>query len=566
MMYDFLPEKDRRMVDEAEKNGGRLYHDYGNPDHLAYIQNRFFSQADLKRYFPAVHNTIFGAKSKEMCRRKQTGDKMIFEDTMLVKGVKIKDKVLTAEAQGKYRTDKPYISVSLHIYDKTDGIFIDDSDEMIADKAEIDAIIQYNLRQLEPLKEDKDILVTCDFLYSEETPEGVPYFASMTEVYSDFHLYNSDVVADVVIKDPIVGKQGETKRDFILLVYDREVNVGHDYDYNSGKRSHQEYVEGQGFRKLLGIELPVSIQVTMKEGYLIDQINTDLGIKMFIENLSKGQFLYYGSLPVCTETAKGIKSGTYTFENDWSNDLDITDYVVKTPVKLYLRIPFIVTDSQSKNPRNVWVNVSSKPIPDDWKSWFQSNYKGTEPELVSTKSIPYMVFQWGCLAQDSLIKMSDGTCKPIAQIEMGEYVLTDKEEAGKVTGIITGDEEELVKLVTVSGRMVEASPGHPISTGRGYIAASKVKQGDQVQTELGFENLRYVYPVPYGKKVYSLVLEPGGAIISGGIYVGDHQMQQDQVPVQEDVAPRTYSDETKALCRELVELWNLKNGGVTDEY
>lgn len=132
----------------------------------------------------------------------------------------------------------------------------------------------------------------------------------------------------------------------------------------------------------------------------------------------------------------------------------------------------------------------------------------------------------GCMASDTHVLMADGCEKMIANIQVGDVVLTDK-GCADVCDVITGHEPELVHIETADGRKIRLTGGHPILTGRGYVRADGLNAEDLLILHGGAKQpLSALYMEEYGGRVYNLVTtNPGSALIGNGFLVGDLDMQ-----------------------------------------
>lgn len=135
----------------------------------------------------------------------------------------------------------------------------------------------------------------------------------------------------------------------------------------------------------------------------------------------------------------------------------------------------------------------------------------------------------GCLSQDTLITLADGTSKRIDEIMVGERVICEENRIGTVSEIVTGyADENLICIETENGCRLRCTGDHPVATEYKYIKASQVKDD---MTLIGINGhpiwIKAVYPVP-GSKVYNLIIETQegeGSFFAQGVLVGDYVME-----------------------------------------
>lgn len=136
----------------------------------------------------------------------------------------------------------------------------------------------------------------------------------------------------------------------------------------------------------------------------------------------------------------------------------------------------------------------------------------------------------GCLAEDTQIRMGDGSLKRISDIRIGERIM--QPENGRpilVQNIWKGWEEELIFIRTEEGSCAQMTKEHPVYQGNGFIRADELKAGDTVYGEEGQKvTVVSVDDVQYGGYVCNLDLKRdggNGTMLANGIVVGDNRVQ-----------------------------------------
>lgn len=143
---------------------------------------------------------------------------------------------------------------------------------------------------------------------------------------------------------------------------------------------------------------------------------------------------------------------------------------------------------------------------------------------------PYIIIEWGCLDEDTMIAMADGTQKKICEIVIGERIAAADGSSRGVANIWKGTEKEsCYKITTANGQCIIATGNHPFPTADGWKNACDLKKGDQMLAADG--EVRLVADVNNTNKmheVYNLELEEPAVLIANGLQTGDFSAQNGQ--------------------------------------
>lgn len=77
----------------------------------------------------------------------------------------------------------------------------------------------------------------------------------------------------------------------------------------------------------------------------------------------------------------------------------------------------------------------------------------------------------------TMVLMSTGKRKPIAEIKVGECVITHEGTSGKVSAVVPQGDLDCVRIKTVGGREVIAALDHPFWTAGGWVNAGNLEAG-----------------------------------------------------------------------------------------
>ena len=127
-----------------------------------------------------------------------------------------------------------------------------------------------------------------------------------------------------------------------------------------------------------------------------------------------------------------------------------------------------------------------------------------------------------CFTPDTLIRMADGSEKPIVEVQVGEFILVYDETlmsnvATPVSNVITRVDRPMYELTFEDGNSLRASEDHPLYVvGKGYASVAptpdykdlglpnRLEVGDQVVNELGVPSrIIGIKPIDYTGTVYT---------------------------------------------------------------
>ena len=146
--------------------------------------------------------------------------------------------------------------------------------------------------------------------------------------------------------------------------------------------------------------------------------------------------------------------------------------------------------------------------------------------------IPPLMLMWGCVEEDALVCLRDGSLRRMKELRIGEQIRSVDGSHAVVGNIWKGMEEKpCLTLSLEDGSRLMVTGGHPMYTDQGWKKAGDLRQGDRLQTVAG----RYLLVVSieyvqYEKYVYNLSLESDGdsethVFFANGIAVGDMEQQ-----------------------------------------
>ncbi|WP_027706773.1 Hint domain-containing protein [Zooshikella ganghwensis] len=160
-------------------------------------------------------------------------------------------------------------------------------------------------------------------------------------------------------------------------------------------------------------------------------------------------------------------------------------------------------------------------------------------QWVIESRMPFMYFEYSCMAKGTLITMADGTQKPIEQVMIGDQVQANGLVMSVEDTSIGNEVLPMVRINTKDGKSVLLTETHPVLTkNRGIVWAQEVRQGDQLITQQGTTSVIKVANENYNDTVHNLKLAKledskvvlatdSKAVFANGLLVGGITMQAD---------------------------------------
>lgn len=347
------------------------------------------------------------------------------------------------------------------------------------------------------------IRINADFTYSED---GVTAH-EQTVVFELDEFANGEVIIDDIQVTAPRAKNG--KRTIVL--YDREPHVTEKTDY------HYTNVMLPG-GKSAKFKMPFEGKVTVAENYEIDSISTKIKGEepKLCVLLQNGDGVNYSNVKTfaaqCVISADK-KSVSWKIDDDWNAVLDLSHFKASTTVAFSCVFSLIVKNKDypllTFHPK-VMITSVDDPQP--------------RAEGAGAFEIEKIDISWGCVAEDTMILLEDGSEKPISDIRIGDRVSSASGSAS-VKNVYRGQEQELVNLTTLNGKTLRMTESHPVQTTRGLVKASMLNAADTIITVDGESPVQFLYKVAYESDVYNLELEPAGNMICNGIIAGDFEAQ-----------------------------------------
>lgn len=167
--------------------------------------------------------------------------------------------------------------------------------------------------------------------------------------------------------------------------------------------------------------------------------------------------------------------------------------------------------------------------------------------------LPFIRIYLDCIAEGSVITMSDGSGKPVEALCPGDSLLSEDGTAVTVKSI-DGDiaEDAVGRLTLTGGRELCVTHGHVAFLKEGALPAGRLKPGDEILTDTGYETVKEITPVcDRAYRMFSVTLErPEAKFFANGFAVGDALAEQKMAGrdwVRESLPPEWRTDYDSAL-------------------
>lgn len=161
-----------------------------------------------------------------------------------------------------------------------------------------------------------------------------------------------------------------------------------------------------------------------------------------------------------------------------------------------------------------------------------------DPMPLNVQRIKPMQIVYGCLGENTMITMEDGSQKPIQNIDAGEWVRSRYGKKLRVEHSTTGTEDDYLNIFYgEEGQSIVSSTGHPFVTTQGIVLAKELEAGiELVGPEEKLHTIREVTTHQDEINVYNLHLstnfpaeeleEDESIMYANGVLVGDTVMQE----------------------------------------
>lgn len=320
------------------------------------------------------------------------------------------------------------------------------------------------------------------------------------------------------LTNPVHKKTGQD--ECIVVVYrrvsaSRESRIDYTYLENINSCGQELYLEVTG--ELEMADPDAVIEKVDKKNIILRLTAGTTAEYQDIENRLSWNMEQYAP-----DSGKGRKY-KFSFDYDWGTYVPSERLPIKKPVDFYLEIPYMLTTGKKGCLIASSIDIGQ-----------------------SAHSVSRLLLLWGCVHEETLIRMADKSEKKIKDIKIGDYIDTIQ-GARPVTNIYTGMEETLVTVETKGGHQIVCTADHVVATEKGNKRVDALNGTDRLMTEDTPVDITGIYPCE-GGRVYGIQLEREedefffcNGLLSGGFSVQNRRHVRAERP----------SDDLLRLCQEI---------------
>ncbi|WP_458122374.1 Hint domain-containing protein [Paenibacillus sp. Z6-24] len=528
-MYKFLTDSHNRVLEQIDPHTGMLELDLSDHDHYDFFLRQIGGIEQFEQRHPHLMPVLKDLQTRPLLRSSKISDtgyhngpdnkmaieNLIFQPSMQLGSAKKAndnpDGLALASIIAEYIEEKEHISVISHLYDVTNDMLLHTTADNVRNTCSYEGTIQANYPR-----------------YFKDTPQEFMIYSTFycsTRAKNDFeparlNAYvtknegftlqgNKDIIKSFTLNDPVIQPkhQNDPAHTEVKISYIREGAIP-DYDYTN---DDQPFVY-ENHTKIL-VRVPFSVTVEAADKWSIIGLDEQYGYRMWLKNMVNGTVNFYGNPDEIIQRKDAFDDQnqcikmTFIFPQSWNNILDFSEvgYNPYTNVDFYSSFGVVMS---SDYDLTIGVSVKSD---------------GKDYDMLNIQSAKIFI-QWGCVARDTEIEMSDGVLKRADQVQIGEMVRCLNGDAVQVRKVLTGYEHRLYSISTAS-RSIRVTPDHMMCTEQGLQRAIELKVGMQLQTVDGLETITDLKWSDYKDTVYNFEFDTETILIGNGLLIGDSMLQ-----------------------------------------
>lgn len=509
--------------------------DFSNEKHRNYVLAELGGEEYFRTAFPELYGRYQAAVLRDMERAEnpevQVGEPDVFQDAVDI-FYGFYDAVrehAVCKGVTSIQKEADNICQRIHVYDDMGNLIIATGN--VKPKCrhavlELDEKVELSETQ----KQRQMIFDYFSLWYTGENGLKAAYYSTQ-----DRFVWNAaDYVEEVRMINPVHKRTAEDSP--IVVCYNRTSQTGEKIDYDE----YEEAFDPVTHRQRLYLDVGADVCLTENAGQF-----SGLDITKFLLKLDcQSGIAYYkkdGRVQEILEKFKVTKKGfSFQLDKDWKGVVPAARLPMVEPLDFLMRMEF-ESDDYRKRGRIIVASDAASP----------------ETGGV-VKSISRLHLLWGCVADNTLVLMRDGTYQSVNRIRVGDIIETMDEGTGMVKDVIRGREREpLLCIETLSGRSLCCTKYHPILTKRGFVTAGNLNGTDEVRIVKGtYESIAAIYPKEY-EGVCNLLVCPEtgqqvGTWICNGFITGDFAVQNqltNELMEKKEKAVTEVTEETEELMR-----------------
>jgi hypothetical protein len=516
MLYDLVSEK------IGSQSKGKIRLDFSDSKHYGCMTELFGGEENMKKNFPYNYNVLETSRSNGPAMTDNAGTTGFVDFSRIQSIFYAKNtKELSTMSYANLTSVAKSIYLTTTVFRKGEQIGFNSGFSFNVSNAVLETLT----KDILPLGGDDDVLVVFHVSWQKN---NVMYSEVNYDLKNSRESSLNEIVKEITVNDPT--NRNTPADSAIYVTFGRTPANGEVLDYS--------YPESR-IERLQKMFLEISGEATLIDGAKFVSGNPNqTGI--VLNHPDMGTIFYNQTLPASCIQKLSDSKFKWTIDKDWQNTIPSS---VEAGIREYafdMSLSFSAIRANESKPSNYTIEIASfeKPL-----------------ENPHYKKINNIKLRWGCLADNSRVRMADGSQKMIHEIAVGDMVRTPEGGSREVVNVWTGTETEILHIETDGGAVINLTDTHPVMTKEGLKPACALTFDDQFLMEGGqYQKIQFFYTLPYDRNVYNLDLKDGHTFICDDFVVGDNMMQN-TVHVK-DMSPVTADAE---LVREIEKLEKMYN-------
>lgn len=472
---------------------GRIKLNFSNPEHHSCMVGLFGGEEAMKAKFPHHHAVMANTlKSNHAVTKDTTSSGFVdfsrIEDIFYAKNEKELSTYSYANLAGAAQT----IYLTVTVYRAGKQIDFNSGFSYSTSHANIKTLSK-NITPIGGENDDIEVILHVSWQKNNLMYSEVSYDLRNSREYS-----LTEIIKDINVIHPRNIKSPADSPITVTFGRTGFYTEALDYEYESVRKENLQMM----FLEIKG-------EATLVDGAKFVKghpIETDI----VLNHAELGTIFYAQTIPEGSIVKIENNKFKWKIDYDWENKIPSSIYATIREYAFDMSLSFSAIRPGESEPSKYSIEITSFD----------------KPANPHCKKINRIELRWGCLAEDSIVRMADGSEKRIQEISIGDMVKAPDGKPQQVVNIWTGTEERILHIETKGKKKIRLTETHPLMTKDGLKPAIVLTFEDLLLMEDGnYEAIENAYALPYGQKVYNLDLEEEHTFVCDGFVVGDNQMQ-----------------------------------------
>lgn len=487
MLYDLVSEK------IGMQSKGKIRLDFSDSKHYDCMTELFGGKESMKNDFPYNYNVLKTSRSNGSAMTDNAGTTGFVDFSRIQSIFYAKNtKELSTMSYANLTSVAKSIFLTTTVFRKGEQIEFNSGFSFNVSNAVLETLTEDIL----PFGGDDDELLVVFHVSWQKN--NVMYSEVNYDLKNSRESSLNEIVKEITVNDPM--NKNTPADSAIYVAFGRTPAMGEVLDY--------PYPESR-IDRLQKMFLEISGEATLIDGAKFVSGNPNqTGI--VLNHPDMGTIFYNQTLPASCIQKVSDNKFKWTIDKDWQNTIPSSVLAGIREYAFDMSLSFSAIRANERTPSNYTIEIAS----------FE------KPQNPHYKKINNIKLQWGCLADNSRIRMADGSQKMINEIAIGNMVRTPEGGSKKVVNVWTGPRAEILHIETDGGAVINLTDTHPVMTKEGLKPACALTLDDQLLMEDGqYQKIQFFNTLSYDRFVYNLDLEDGHTFICDDFVVGDFNMQ-----------------------------------------